>query len=205
MRLASANLSLMDALPFYVELTDPPSKQELLKAALKLFARDGVRESSIRAVAEEAGFTNTVLFKYFEGKDALALHLFERCYLRLVREMMGALSGGGSFRVRLGRVIARLLALLDESPEAVLFVNEELRRYWPRVSKATRAHSLVGMTRTFFEESEVSKEIDRTLLVAGFWGLLGQFARMHAFGEWKGPAVAAAPQLEALVFKMLKG
>ena len=76
------------ALPFYVEPTDPPSKQELLKAALKLFARDGVRESSIRAVAAEAGFTNPVLFKYFDGKEALALHLFERCYLRLVREAM---------------------------------------------------------------------------------------------------------------------
>jgi AcrR family transcriptional regulator len=193
----------MDALPFYVEPTDPPSKQELLKAALKLFARDGVRESSIRAVAEEAGFTNPVLFKYFEGKDALALHLFERCYLRLVREAMAALAGGGTFRTRLGRLIGRLLALLDESPDAVLFVNEELRRFWPLVSPATRRHSLIGMTRKFFEESEGSKEIDTTLLVAGFWGLLGQFARLHAFGEWKGPAVEAAPQLEALVFKML--
>ena len=74
----------MNALPFYVEPTDPPSKQELLKAALKLFARDGVRESSIRAVAEEAGFTNPVLFKYFEGKDALALYLFERSWVKTI-------------------------------------------------------------------------------------------------------------------------
>jgi AcrR family transcriptional regulator len=194
----------VSAVPFYVEPTDPPSKQELLKAALKLFARDGVRASSIRAVAEEAGFTNPVLFKYFEGKDALALHLFERCYLRLVHEATAALAGGGTFRARLGRLITGVLALLDESPEAVLFVNEELRRYWPRVSPATRRHSLIGITRRFFAEGDVSKAVDRTLLVAGFWGLLGQFARMHAFGEWKGRAVDAAPQLEALVFKMLK-
>jgi hypothetical protein len=99
-------------LPFYVEPTDPPSKQELLKAALKLFARDGVRESSIRAVAAEAGFTKPVVFK--------------------------------------------------------------------------------------------SKAVDPTLLVAGFWGLLGQFARLHAFGEWRGNAVDAAPQLELLVWNMLK-
>jgi AcrR family transcriptional regulator len=191
-------------MPFYVEPTDPPSKQELLKAALKLFARDGVRESSIRAVAEEAGFTNPVLFKYFDGKDALALHLFERCYLRLVREARGALGEGGTFRERLGRLIFRLMAVLDESPEAVLFVNEELRRYWPRLSAATRRHSLIGITRKLLEESEVTRAVDPTLLVAGFWGLLGQFARMHAFGEWKGRAVDAAPQLEALVFKMLQ-
>jgi len=194
----------MSVLPFYVEPTDPPSKQELLKAALRRFARDGVRESSIRAVAEDAGFTNPVLFKYFEGKDALALYLFERCYLRLVRETMAALAGGSTFRERLGRLIAALLALVDEAPDAVLFVNEELRRYWPKTSPATRRLSLIGITRRFFEEGEVTKTIDHTLLVAAFWGLLGQFARLHAFGEWKGPAVSAAPQLEALVFRMVR-
>src|SRR4051812_48060599 len=193
-----------EALPFYVEPTDPPSKQELLKAALKLFARDGVRESSIRAVAAEAGFTNPVLFKYFEGKEALALHLFDRCYLRLVREAMAALGGAGSFRARLRLLVTRMLALLDESPEAVLFVNEELRRYWPQVSPATRKHSLIGMTRAFFADSGVTKAVDPTLLVAAFWGLLGQFARLYAFGEWRGDALDAAPQLELLVWNMLK-
>ena len=195
---------MVTALPFFVEPTDPPSKQELLKAALKLFARDGVRESSIRAIAAEAGFSNPVLFKYFDGKEALALHLFERCYLRLVRETMGALGGGGSFRSRLGRLVTRVLQLLDESPEAVLFVNEELRRYWPHVSAATRRHSLIGLTSAFFEEEDVTRSIDRALLVAGFWGLLGQFARLHAFKEWRGRAVDAAPELEALAWKMLK-
>src|SRR5215813_1416502 len=194
----------MSALPFYVEPTDPPSKQELLKAALRRFARDGIRESSIRAVAKDAGVTNPVIFKYFEGKDALALYLFERCYLRLVRETLAALAEGGTFRERLGRLIAALLALVDEAPDAVLFVNEELRRYWPQTSPAMRRLSLIGITRKFFEEGEVTKRIDHTLLVAAFWGLLGQFARFHAFGEWKGSAVSAAPQLEALVFRMVR-
>src|SRR5262245_54192237 len=151
------------ALPFFVEPTDPPSKQELLKAALKLFARDGVRESSIRAVAKEAGFTNPVLFKYFDGKDALALHLFERCYLRLARETTGALSEGGTFRARLGRLVERVLALLDESPEAVLFVNEELRRFWPHVAPATRRYSLIGITTRFFADGEVRSTVDPIL------------------------------------------
>jgi len=191
-------------LPFYVEPTDPPSKQEILKAALKLFARDGVRESSIRAVADEAGFTNPVLFKYFDGKDALALFLFERCYLRMVREAMAAMGSKGTFRQRLGLLVQRMLALLDEAPEAVLFANEELRRFWPQVSPATRKHSLIGMTLAFFDEGGVTKQADRLLLVASFWGVLGQFARLFAFGEWKGKAVDAAPQLEALMWKMLQ-
>jgi AcrR family transcriptional regulator len=191
-------------LPFYIEPTDPPSKRALLEAALRLFARDGVRESSIRAVAAEAGFTNPVLFKYFEGKDALALHLFERCYLRLVREAMAAIGSDGSFRERLRRLVGRLCALLDESPEAVLFVNEELRRFWPQVSAATRKHSLIAMTAAFFDDDVVTTTIDRKLLVAAFWGLMGQFARMRAFEEWRGTAVDTAMQLETLIWKMLK-
>ncbi len=117
---------------------------------------------------------------------------------------MGALGSGGSFRERLKQLLTRMLALLDESPEAVLFVNEELRRYWPQVSPSTRKHSLIGMTRAFFAEGDVTKAVDPTLLVAAFWGLLGQFARLHAFGEWRGKAVDAAPQLELLLLAMLK-
>jgi TetR/AcrR family transcriptional regulator, repressor of fatR-cypB operon len=195
------------ALPFYVEPTDPPSKQEILKAALHLFGREGVRESSIRAVAAEAGFTNPVLFKHFESKEALALHLFERCYLRLVREASDGLSSPGSFEARLGLLLRNLLALLDEAPDAVLFVNEEFRRYWPQVSPAVRKRSLVALLRGFFEEGlregAVTRKIDRSLLVAGFLGTVAQFARQHAFGEWPGKAIDAAPQLEALLLKML--
>src|SRR4051812_12597312 len=153
------------ALPFYVELTDPPSKQEILKAALRLFARDGVRESSIRAVADEAGFTNPVLFKHFESKDALALHLFERCYLRIIRELQGAVGEPGTFRARLGGLVRAILALVDEAPDAVLFVNEELRRYWPKVSPAVRRHSLISLTGAFFSEA---REVDVKLHVAAF-------------------------------------
>jgi len=182
---------------------DPPSKREVLRCALHLFVRDGLCGTSIRDIAQESGYTNPALYKFFESKEALALHLFERCYLRMVREATVALAGGGTFRERLRRLVVGILALLDESPDAVLFVNEELRHYWRRLSPATRRHSLIGLTMRFFEDGEVTKAIEPTLLVAAFWGLFGQFARMHAFGEWKGPAVDAAPQLEALIFKML--
>jgi AcrR family transcriptional regulator len=196
------------ALPFFVEPSDPPAKQEILKAALKLFARDGVRESSIRAVADEAGFTNPALFKHFASKDALALHLFERCYARIVRELLTALAGEDRFRTRLGRVIDAMMRLLDEAPEAVLFVNEELRRFWPRVSPAVRRQSVLRITAEFFQEGRrvgaVASDIDEKLLVAAFWGLLGQFARMFAFGEMSGAAVGMAPELERLVFKMVR-
>ncbi len=89
-----------------------------------------------------------------------------------------------------------------------MFVNEELRRFWPLVSIATRKHSLIGITSAFLQEGaltgHVSLTVDRKLLVAGFWGLLGQFARLHAFDEWRGKAVAAAPAITELSLKLFK-
>lgn len=49
----------------------------ILEAALRVFARDGLRETSIRAIAKEAGYTPGAIYGYFPGKEhiyAAALH-----------------------------------------------------------------------------------------------------------------------------------
>ena len=84
--------------PFYVLADDPPAKREILVAALALFVRDGLCETSIRDIAKESGFTNPALFKHFRSKDHLARFLFERCYLELVHLITNAAASGGTFR-----------------------------------------------------------------------------------------------------------
>ena len=68
---------------FYVRDDDPPAKREILSAALKLFSRRGLAATSIRDIAEESGYTNPALYKHFESKEELALHLFETCHARI--------------------------------------------------------------------------------------------------------------------------
>jgi TetR/AcrR family transcriptional regulator, repressor of fatR-cypB operon len=70
---------IMTPMPFYLSPEDSPAKQAILIAALQLFVRDGLRETSIRAIALEAGYSNPALFKHFDSKEALTLYLFERC------------------------------------------------------------------------------------------------------------------------------
>jgi len=167
------------ALPFYVEPTDPPSKQDCSKPPSSSSRATAVRESSIRAVAAEAGFTNPVLFQVLRGQEALALH----CSSAVTCGWCGAMGAIAALqlRVRLGRLLTRVLSLLDESPEAVLFVNEETAALLAASLGATRKHSLIAMTRAFFDEGEVTKAVGPHALVAGFWGLLGQFARLLRF------------------------
>ena len=95
--------------------------------------RDGLCETTIRAIAVEAGYTNPALFKFFAGKEALALCLFERCYARLSADVAGAVVPGRPFRANLRAVVRSFAMGLDEQPESFLYVQEELRRFWPDV------------------------------------------------------------------------
>ncbi len=194
--------------PFYVSPGDARAKQDLLQAALALFVRDGLCETSIRAIAARAGCTNPALFKHFDGKEALALHLFDRCYRRLSGELAGALRGEAPFRENLRALLQRYARMLDESPEAVLFVQDNLRYFWPRVGPALRRHSIVGLVRRLIEagirEGAVATDVGADLLAAAVIGLLAQFAREHHFGELGGEAAGWVPAMDKVLARMLR-
>ncbi len=166
---------------------DPPSKRQILAQALTLFVRDGLAETSIRAIGDAAGYTNPALYRFFDSKEALALFLFERCYL-LVYERVCAATATGSFRERLAGLVETWLSLTDEHLDAVLFMNETLRDFWPKASAATRRKSLLGhldgLVRSGQREGAVSPNLDAKLCVALLVGTLGQVARQRFFGAF---------------------
>jgi len=48
-----------------------PTRQRLLAAAARVFARDGLSGSTTRAIAAEAGVNEVTLFRHFQTKDRL--------------------------------------------------------------------------------------------------------------------------------------
>ena len=49
----------------------PSRRQEIIDAAIKVFARTGFAETSVQDVAEEAGVVPTAVYYHFAGKDEL--------------------------------------------------------------------------------------------------------------------------------------
>src|SRR5215468_3451012 len=171
---------------FFLLEGDAPSKREILRCALHLFVRDGLCETSIRDIAKASGFTNPALYKFFEGKEALALHLFERCYLRLVSTVRGS-QGRADFATDLDSLLEAYAGLVDENLEAVLFVNDTLRQFWRKLPRATRQHSLIGEVRALVQLGKrthsAPRALDEELAVAMLLGAMGQIARMAYFDE----------------------
>lgn len=192
--------------PFYVAPDDAPAKRQILMAALELFVRDGLCETSVRDIAKASGFTNPALFKHFDSKDDLARYLFERCYLELAELVSRATASGDTFAAKQRAVIDAYLAALDRDSNSVLYVQDSLRHFWPRMPDRVRRHSIVADIRRLLErgraEGRVADDVDIGLLTTAWLGTLQQVARFRYFGELKQPVRTLADELDALLTRM---
>ena len=196
------------SIPFFVSPDDPPSKREILKAALALFTEHGLDGVTIRDIAARSGYTNPAIFKFFAGKDALAEHLFVACYRELSTRFAATEQPGRNFRHNLRALLEEFSAVLDHELDAFLFVTDNVRRLWPRVGRHLRGASLLGIVMRLVEQGrrddEVSRTIEPKLLMAGIAGTLSQIARLVYFGELGGTGAARVDGLEALILKMCR-
>lgn len=169
------------------------AREALLQESLRLFASRGVEAVSIRDIAAATGFSNPALFRHFAGKEALAEALFALCYGRLVEVLAPAVESGD-----LREWLATALAEIDRQPEAVLFVLDNLKRYWPRLPEDLKANNLpvlaIRMIERQAKAGRIRTDVAPQLVATVLFGALGQFARSVHFKDASidPPSTAAA-------------
>jgi AcrR family transcriptional regulator len=174
-------------LPFFLEETDSEGRRRLLVAALKCFARAGLHGTSVRDIADQAGLTNPALYKHFESKDALALYLFERCYSRLYDRIALGLREARSNEDALHRFVLAFVELMDDQPDALMFVHENTAELFPRASARTRSRRLVQQAESLAARHGLEGD---ALAIAGasMIGSLSHVGRLIALGALARPA-----------------
>jgi AcrR family transcriptional regulator len=189
----------------YISENDAPAKKRILSAALSLFVARGVSETTIRDIAKKARCTNPALFKHFESKDALALHLFECCYLALFETVARAVAANEGMKERQLELVRSYVEALARDSDAVLFAQENIRHFWPKASAAIRKHSILRLIREMLEEGqrrgEVTKAVSAEMLTVVWVGTMQQFARMWYFGELGREKASSAAELEMALVK----
>jgi AcrR family transcriptional regulator len=173
----------------YLNPDDPPSKRKILQTALRLFASYGLDAVTVRQIADEAGYTNPALFKFFPTKDALALHLFECCYLELFESLKVAVGDSTTFDEGLEAILHVFFSQLEGDLDAFLFVQDHLRQMWTKLPVQTRKKSILGLIHQVLRrgmDEGVVRGANPDMLVTAITGTLQQFARLLYFKEFKG-------------------
>ena len=65
------SVEMAEGLPAKLPAHRPSRRQEIIDAAIKVFARTGFAETSVQDVADEAGVVPTAVYYHFAGKDEL--------------------------------------------------------------------------------------------------------------------------------------
>jgi AcrR family transcriptional regulator len=190
----------------YLAPDDAPAKKKILTEALRLFVQDGLCETSIRDIAKATGYTNPALFKHFASKERLALHLFEQSYLNLFQTVERAIAGQPAYAAKQRALIASYLELLDADRDALLYVQDNLRQFWPMMPARVTRSSIVGLVQALLQlgrdEGAVTDAIPIDFLAMGWMGVLQQFARVWFFGGFAGPARRHGTRLEQMLTRM---
>lgn len=102
------------------------ARDELLTAALRVFARRGYREAGVDEIAAEAGYSKGALYWHFPGKEELLLTLLEERIDKPMRERFALLASAPPERDMSLEATRAFARQLDEEREALLLERE----YW---------------------------------------------------------------------------
>jgi AcrR family transcriptional regulator len=137
-------------------------REQIMDAALRVFAQKGFTRATNREIAHEAGVTSGLIYHYFDSKDALLKAIIEqRSPLQMVRDLspqMLAMSPEALLRL----IVAQMLAIVeDERFVQLLRVYLPEAMYSPEVSSlgATSIQEATRLLEDYFTAKMESGEL----------------------------------------------
>ena len=147
------------------------TRQRLLDIAVRRFAADGFRRTSVSDIAREAGLTPAATYAYFAGKDGLFQAAVDADASALIEAARSAGARGTSVRDQLFLFVSELRERVDNHPLA----RRVLSGLEPEVAaRLVTIPSLVALTAGLADElaeaqetGEVRGDVDPAELAVG--------------------------------------
>jgi len=109
-------------------MRDSTKPQQIVDAAIRVFARNGYYNSRVSDIAREAGIASGTIYLYFRTKDEILVTLFREKmaqWVALVRREI-ATERGAEAKIR--KLVALHFAVLEGDPDLAEVVQVELRQ-----------------------------------------------------------------------------
>ena len=173
------------------------TKERIGRAAIGLFVKKGVAETTVRDIAQAVDISEGALYRHFVGKEELVWELFERHYLAFAGRLQALADSEPTARGKLGAMIRGFCQAHDDDPTLfhfLLFVQHG------QLSKlATDTPTPVTVMHTVLSAAMAGGEIprqDANLASALAMGIVLQPMTFAAYGRLPR---AQAPNAERLI------
>ena len=109
-------------------MPEPDKHQQIIEAAVRVFARNGYYNSRVSDIAKAAGIASGTIYLYFKTKDEILVSLFREKMAEFVATVQKAIAAEPDAVVKLRGLIRLHFKLLEEHPEMAEVVQVELRQ-----------------------------------------------------------------------------
>ena len=109
-------------------MRDPDRSQNIIEAAVRVFARKGYYNSRVSDIAREAGIAAGTIYLYFKTKDDILVTLFRDKMAEFVGSLRKAIADEPDAVAKVRRLVVLHFRMLEDDPELAEVVQVELRQ-----------------------------------------------------------------------------
>jgi TetR/AcrR family fatty acid metabolism transcriptional regulator len=109
-------------------MRDPDKPQQIIDAAVRVFARNGFYNSRVSDIAREAGIASGTIYLYFKTKDEILVTLFREKMAAFVKALRTEIAREQDPEAKIRRLVRLHFEVLEASPDMAEVVQVELRQ-----------------------------------------------------------------------------
>jgi TetR/AcrR family transcriptional regulator, fatty acid metabolism regulator protein len=109
-------------------MRDPDKPQQIIDAAVRVFARNGFYNSRVSDIAREAGIASGTIYLYFKTKDEILVTLFRDKMAAFVAALRTEIVRERDPEAKIRRLVRLHFEVLEASPDMAEVVQVELRQ-----------------------------------------------------------------------------
>ena len=109
-------------------MRDPDKPQQIIDAAVRVFARNGFYNSRVSDIAREAGIASGTIYLYFKTKDEILVTLFREKMAAFVAALRAEIARERDPEGKIRRLVRLHFEVLEANPDMAEVVQVELRQ-----------------------------------------------------------------------------
>ncbi|MGB5704973.1 MAG: TetR/AcrR family transcriptional regulator [Polyangiales bacterium] len=164
-------------------------RDRILKAAIKVFAKNGFYATRVSEIAKAAGVADGTIYLYFKNKDDVLITIFQDGIQQLLVILREVATSDESFDQRITQIIELQLGLLEEQRDLAEVITVNLRQSSSLLKQYAAPlfmeyiDVIAGLVREGQKEGAFRKDINPRVVARSLFGALDAILLTWALGE----------------------